>query len=212
VEVLHELAATAERQPAPPGNGPYSYIRTRGWYRGEDRTPDGRPRVRVEETEREFWIAADGSGRIAETRDGRPSPVNGTFGPGGLHPGPLAHAPAGVPPEVALRQSASPLPVGWLRDIRDAWLVQVVPPALQAALLRRLARLDGVRLADATDRAGRPGVAVSAEDGRRRVVLVLDRDTGGLLAAEEGTTPTRGLPGCTLWLRSGYAPDTRSRP
>jgi hypothetical protein len=76
-----------------------------------------------------------------------------------------------------------------------------------------------------TDRAGRPGVAVSADDPpagsgwRARHVLVLDPTTGMLLAAERFTLQRgigpAGMPdpdSWTCWVRTGYASDPDTRP
>lgn len=222
---LVELATRAESQLPPPGSGPYSYVHTRGWCLATDQMTNGRLLdARVEETEREFWVAADGSGRIEETRDGLRSRMSGVYGPGGLSPGPFAAWPADAVPGPLLRQSGSPLPVGRIKDIASVWRVQTVPPALQASLLRSLATLPGLRLEETTDRAGRPGLAVSADDPpagsgwRGRHVLVLDAATGMLLAAEEitlqGGGPVRppGTGSYTSWLRTGYAADSDTRP
>jgi len=181
--------------------------------------------ARVEETEREFWVAADGSGRIEETRDGRRTRTSGIYGPGGLSPGPLAAAPPGVPAHVAVRQDRSPRPVGLIKDVASLWQIQTVTPALQAGLLRHLATEPGLRREETTDRAGRPGLAVSAEDPlshsgfRSRHVLALDPETGMLLAAEEITLQRGDLPAgmpdphsYTYWIRTGHAPDPDTRP
>ena len=220
MNTLVELASRAEGQSSPPGSGPYSYVHTRGGYLATEQMTDGRVLdSRVEETEREFWVAADGSGRIEETRDGRPSPMNGIYQPGGLWPGPLAAAPAETPAHVALRQSRSPL----IEQIGTVWRTQTVPPALQAALLRSLAAEPGLRLEETTDRAGRPGLAVSSDDragsGRgARHVLVLEPGTGMVLAAEEiplrsgGPTHPPGVGSYTYWVRTGYARDPGTRP
>jgi hypothetical protein len=223
---LAELAARAEIQPPPPESGPYSYVHTQGWYLATDQMTDGRILdARVEETERELWVAADGSGRIKETRDSRPSQMSGVYGPGGLYPGPLAATQAGVPAHVAVRQTSSPLPVGWLKDMKSLWLSQTVPPALQADLLRHLAIQRGLRLEQTSDRAGRPGLAVSADDPpsrsghRSRHALVLDPETGMLLAAEEIAVQrsdlAAGMPdphSHTSWVRTGYATYLDTRP
>jgi hypothetical protein len=226
MNTLVALATRAEGQPSPPGFGPYSYIHTRGWYTATAQMTDGRILdARVEETEREFWVAADGSGRIEETRDGRRSRVSGVYGPGGLSPGPWAAATAGGPTPGPLRQDGSPPPVGSIRDVRSLWLIRTVTPALQAGLLRRLATQPGLRLEETTDRAGRPGLAVSADDPPSRSgctsrhVLVLDPGTGMLLAAEQITLQRGDLPAgmpdpksYTCWIRTGHAPDPDTRP
>jgi hypothetical protein len=133
--------------------------------------------------------------------------------------------PAGADPVPYLRQSRAPGTVGWITDIMGLWMNQTVPPAVQAVLLRELATQPGLRLEETTDRAGRPGLAVSADDqptGREwrcRHVLVLDPDTGMLLAAAELTLERGNLPdgmpdpdSYTSWVRAGYAPDSNTRP
>jgi hypothetical protein len=226
MNVLVDLAARAEGQPPPPGSGRYSYIHTTGRHLATDQTTDGRILdARFENSDREFWLAEDGSGRIEETLDGRPSRMSGIYGPGELHPGPLATVAAGADPVPYLRQSRALGPVGWITDIKDLWLLSTVPPALQARLLRHLATHPGLRLEETTDRAGRPGLAVSADDQatgrewRGRHVLVLDPETGMLLAAEQRTLQRGKLPSrmpdpdsYTSWVRAGYAPDSNTRP
>ncbi|HEV7211521.1 MAG TPA: hypothetical protein VGN47_07370 [Blastococcus sp.] len=210
MSTLIELAERAESQPPRPGSGPYSYIHTRGWYLATGQTTDGRVMdARVEETDRQFWVAADGTGRIEETRDGRRSRMSGVYGPGELYPGP-ADAPGAV-----IR----------LQDVGSLWQVQTVSPALQAVLLRRLAAGPRLRLSETTDRAGRPGLAVSADDPpdrsewRGRHVLVLDPETGMLLASQEiplkaadHALTQENASSYTLWVRTGYAPHPDTRP
>ncbi|MGZ4622426.1 MAG: hypothetical protein ACXVGD_10030 [Blastococcus sp.] len=100
-------------------------------------------------------------------------------------------------------------------------------PALQAVLLRHLAAEPRVRLEETTDRAGRPGIAVSADDppahsgwrARHVLVLVLDPGTGMLLASEEIPLNDADRPvtppdasSYTYWVRTGYTPDPDTRP
>jgi hypothetical protein len=117
------------------------------------------------------------------------------------------------------RQGGSPL----IRQIQSVWRAQTVPPGLQAAMRRFLASLPGLRLEETTDRAGRPGLAVSADDRAGsgwsgRHILVLDSATGMVLAAEEitlrggGATRPPGTSASTSWVRTGYAPNTDTRP
>ncbi len=226
MEILEELAARAERQPPPRGSGPYGYVHTRGRHLTTAQTTSGRLLdARFHDTDREFWVAADGNGRIAETRGGRPSRANGVYGPGGLSPDPLAGIAAGVDPVPRLRRSRAPDPVGWIEDITDLWQRRPVPPAVQGAVLRHLANLPGVRLDETTDRAGRAGLAVSADDPpargewRTRHVLVLDPATGMLLTAEQvalqrGDAPI-GMPdphSHTTWVSTGYVAGLHARP
>jgi hypothetical protein len=226
MNMLVELAAMAETQPPPPGSGPYNYVHTTGRYLATAQTTDGQILdARLEDTDREFWVAADGSGRIEETRDGRRSRMSGNYSPGGLWPGPLAALPAGAEPLPHLRQSRAPQPVGWIRDIEAIWSVQAVPPAVQGVLLRQLATQSGLRMQETTDHAGRRGFAVSADDPpggsrwRGRHVLVLDPGTAMLLGAEHITLQRGDLPvavpepdSYTCWMRTGYTPDRETRP
>lgn len=225
MNTLVELAVKARSQPTP-GSGPYSYIHTKGWYLGTAQMANGRVLdARIEETDREFWVAADGNGRIEETRDGRRSPMSGVYGPGGLGPRPILGPPAGGAPGAFEMQNLAGTPVGWLENVRSIWLAQTVVPALQAALLIRLATQQWLQLEETTDWAGRRGIAVGTEElqgrpgSKVRRVLVLDPDTGMLLAAEEIALQAGGLPvrtaatvNYTLWLKTGYATDFNARP
>lgn len=69
-ELLRQLAQRAAKQPALPDRMRFDYIRTKGRYRGSKHLlgKDGTLTLldsQVDVTEREFWIAADGSGRIS---------------------------------------------------------------------------------------------------------------------------------------------------
>jgi len=214
--LLTVLAARAAAQPPPPGSGPYSYVRTRGWSVATARMTDGRLLdARTEETDRELWLAADGSGRIEETRGGQRSRTSRVYGPGELSAEPSPDATAPGEPEVTMPGSA----IESVRQLQSVWLTQAVRPELQARLLHHLAAHPGLNVEEVTDRAGRAGIAVSAEEAVGRTVLVLDTDTGMLLAAEEVAPRAGGVPvrapvtmESTLWLRVGFTSDTDARP
>jgi len=71
----------------------------------------------------------------------------------------------------------------------------------RAALLRVIAVLPGLTYGGpATDRAGRPGIAVWAEEGGVRITLIVNRTTGELLASER-SIPDFVLDNYILFLR-----------
>jgi hypothetical protein len=197
--VLLDLAAKAMGRPAPAA-GRYDYVRTRGWYLDGTAGLHG---YRADVDERSFWVAADGSGRIDDVRRpvaGGPPDTgpSGTFGAGGLT------APAPIPAErdalrTRLHADGSWDGAQWLDAVEGVWSQQVVEPASQAALLRALADLPGLTYrGEVADRAGRSGLAVTADTGRsglrERYVLVLDAETGALLDAEVVALERADLP------------------
>ncbi|MGH2626352.1 MAG: CU044_5270 family protein [Anaerolineales bacterium] len=136
---------------------------------------------------REFWMAADGSGRIRETvgeliflseadREAweagnfTPYALNEDFGPGGLEP---QLANASLPTDVDLlreevrERAAASHP--WPRTdsqmfvvIRDLLRDPLTPPDVRAALFEVAAGLPGIELlGEMDDRVGRTGVAVA---------------------------------------------------
>lgn len=224
-EVLTGLAAHALSRPRAGGTGPYHYIHTRGWYLHTALGTDGRIRESgIRETDREQWVAEDGSGRLAVTHDGKQlRPPTGTYRPGGL----TGHFLAGDSPEAVRAALVAQNPTGtaasWFITLSDLWKRQVVPPVLHGVLLDILATQPGVSITGTTvDRAGRRGIAVSTEDHRasaKRLVLVLSEDNGDLLDFEEIALEPGGLPirapatvGYTLWLTTGYTSTTEQHP
>jgi hypothetical protein len=72
-----------------------------------------------------------------------------------------------------------------------------LPPAVRAAVLRFVAATPGIRLTGhVTDRAGRPGIAVSLDSDYSglptRYTLIFDEHDGRLLGDEEMLTTTAG--------------------
>lgn len=213
-DMLTDLAARARSQPPLPGSGPYHYIHTRGWYLHSAQTTDGRILdSRIEASDREKWIASDGSGRLEEVRGGQRTRWSGTFGPGGL-----------TPAAEVLQHSRTRTTADWFQAIRETWSLQAVPPEQQSELLNTLAAQPNLVLeGTVNDRAGRQGIAISTvtqgETPEMRYVLVLDPETGMLLDFEEVALTSDGLPieapatiGYTLWLASGYTATTTERP
>jgi len=131
---------------------------------------------RIDLTEREQWIAVDGSGRIEEFRSGQRTDTSGEYPAGGLFgPADLPLGPAELARELATwcRPSESG---DWLDALATVWAVQVVSPQVQAALLRILAgQPDLTDLGAVTDRIGRRGVA-GATSGRHADAVQPGRD------------------------------------
>lgn len=191
-EVLEQLAETAESRPAPTRGGRYAYIRSKGRHRssqhhlgGDGRlTPIGSEVVLVD---RELWIAADGSGRIAETRTGRGGTTSRTsdFEPDGLfHPGFLPEDPDELRRVLPVRGSERGT-FTWFVAVREVWASSVVSPRVQAAILRVLAtRPDIASRGGMVDAVGRQGVAFSTDTdfwGRpQRYQLLVDATTGSV--------------------------------
>lgn len=136
---------------------------------------------------RDFWMAADGSGRIRETvgdliflsdadreaweaGDLTPYALNEDFGTGGLEP---QFANASLPTDVDLlrkeveQRAAATHP--WPRTDSQMFVVigdllrdPLTPPEVRAALFEVAAGLPGIELlGETTDRIGRTGVAVA---------------------------------------------------
>lgn len=227
-DILTDLAARARRQPPPPGSGPYHYVRTRGWYLHTELTTDMRVlRSGIEPSNREQWVAGDGSGRLNITRNGEPSRLSGIYGPGKLLAGFITTGTVGELRARLADQHLGTGTAGWFTTVNDLWNGQVVPPELQSAVLSILAAQPGVTVrGTTTDRMGREGIAISADARSRhtgtpdmRYILVLDPRTGMLLDYEEVALTASDLPvqapatiGYTQWLASGYTPTTTERP
>lgn len=223
-QALDGLAVLARKQPIPTGSGPFHYVHTRGWYLDTEQDTAGKVLAsRVDVSDRQLWLAADGAGRIEETRGGRPLPNSGRYGPGALLQIPVPAGPADSLRDRLLQQSPGRSTAGWFGTVKDIWNTRAVPPELQSALLQVLATRPGVHVDGAvTDRAGRPGIAVSTDSGGRpsmRNVLILGAKSGMLLGYEEialtaGDFPVRAPAtiGYTLWLSNGRTPSTDTTP
>ncbi|EOM77389.1 hypothetical protein [Rhodococcus rhodnii] len=222
-DVLEHAAARAGKQPDTRGEGGYDYIHTSAWRMSTEQTIDGVVLSwAMEEVDREEWHAADGSGRIAETRDGLPSSANGPYGPGELDTAGFDDALPTDRLERQLHEMGRGHDAAWWFDTTaDIWRDQVVSPSLHSAILRILAQQNGTAALGTTkDRIGRTGIAVGADssDGTTRHILVLDPSTGDLLAAEtialaDGVAPAPVTPpvtvGYTVWIDSARVDDTR---
>lgn len=231
-ELLRRLAHRAAGRPALPERGRYDYVRTAGRHRGS-RSRLGRDGTLtpieswVDLTERELWVAADGSGRIEETHSGRRSRASGRYGPGGMHRWPeLPTDPDELERVLEREFGADRRGRGtsrWFHVVREVWAGRVIAPALQSALLTVLAtKPDLVARGRATDALGREGLAVSTDTvdwGRPwRYVLLLDPDSG-MLTAQQTVELVDGRPdpeaersGYTAWRRSAHVDSTDERP
>lgn len=223
-DALDGLAALARKQPAPTGSGPFHYVHTQGWYLDTEQDTAGKVLAsRVDVADRQLWLAADGAGRIEETRGGRPLGNSGRYGPGGLFQIPVPAGTAESLRDRLLQQSPGRSTADWFGAVKDIWNTRAVPPELQSALLQVLATRPDLHFDGAvTDRAGRPGIAVSIDTGgppSMRSVLILGADTGMLLGYEEVALTAADFPvrapatiGYTLWLSNGRTQSTDATP
>ncbi|MGH2392146.1 MAG: CU044_5270 family protein [Candidatus Limnocylindria bacterium] len=201
----HAAAVAAEADPLSLGDG-YLHTRTEAlWGFQAAEWMYLRPLVR------DFWIAADGSGRIRETvgeliflseadreaweaGEFTPFALNEDFGPGGLEP---QVANASLPTDVDLlraevkQRAAATHP--WATDsqmfvvIGDLLRDPLTPPDVRAALFHVAAGLPGIELlGEMTDRIGRPGLGVAMSaypmtPFHRQEVIIFDPATSVLL-------------------------------
>lgn len=211
-EVLKDLAARARSQPPLPGSGRYGYIHTRSWNLSVGRTVDGELLFsRIETTDREEWIAPDGSGRILATQDGQRL-ISGTHGPW----------QAGSPGDVL--DNPKHTTADWFQFTNDLWRLQAVSPQRHSKLLTNLAQQPGLILkGKTTDRAGRTGIAISTtttdHEPKIRHVMILDPNTGMLLSMERVGLTASSLPikppatlSYTLWLDRGHTDSVYEKP
>lgn len=223
---LADLANRAATQPPQPGSGRFQYVHTTSYTLATARTTNGRLlRSGEERVDRETWIAADGSGRILQSRPSNPAAKIDEIVPtGGFQSRPVEVASAKQLINVLTAGADGRSGGQWLEVVRQIWLTQVVPPELQNALLTILSTQPDVGLkGPTTDRAGRAGVAVSADNRTvapaEQLVLVFDIKSGALLDAEQVVLENSDLAAVapatvnyTQWINSGYTPAVTSRP
>jgi hypothetical protein len=177
---------------------------------------------------REFWIAADGSGRIRESveepiflSEGERqtwlagnfdvSAINEDFGPGELSSG-YPPLPADVEElrdivrELAEGSQRRPIELGMFVYIGDFLRDPLTPPDVRAGLFGVAATLPGIELlGPMRDEVGRAGIAVAMSDWFHQEIIIFDPESSALL--EERTI--RHVPyGDTfppiVWSRSTY--------
>jgi hypothetical protein len=225
---LEQLATTARSQP-PPSGGTYSYVHTLGWFQTSS-SLEGGPAfdVRTVRTDRQVWLDDTGAGRIlsvaadrnpAGTFDDTTNPTAGGSQPTAI---PTPPTPGGDATAELLAQYPDRTGAQWLAGMTDTWTSRAVDPPTQAALLTILAGRGDVTVGGlVTDRAGRTGITVTAEDtssgAPTRHTLVLDPATGALLAAQaeqlapggmNTTGPFPAVVGYTAFLASARTTDT----
>jgi hypothetical protein len=185
-QLLRSLALTAATQPGPqPGR--FDYVQTRAWQYEDNVGQNGNHRVVQRIVDQRWTSDVDGSG--VEVQSGSPplSPTTQHFRPGELQtPRSYPTAPNAFRAAIEANQGDPSELHGWLEIVNNMWATQVVPPSLEAGLLRLLAREPGiVDRGTVTDADGRSGVVVTADastqQGSHRDSLVFDPVTGRLL-------------------------------
>lgn len=208
-EALLEVAESAGRMDDPRAEGSVQFIHSFGWYLAiESSLDDGvqSDRASILPIEERRWTAKDGSHHAVQM-PGTPLNTDGSVAtdPVETVPGPISTwaEPAGafadptlaaIPrdPEGARHALLDGLEVCFSDEFRAICLVDavnrlfvqhVVPPDLAAVLWQVLAAEEEVRLlGEATDRLGRPSMAIGAltgEVGHQSVlVLLVDPETG----------------------------------
>jgi hypothetical protein len=223
---LLNLAAAAARQPIPSADHPlYAYTKTRGWYL--DSRIDGKLTTStVVPTTTESWAAPNGSGRIRTTMDkpGEAPTVVSDFNPGGHDPLlRLTTNKAALAHELAQGHPRSDGPVERFVALTDLANQQPIPGVVEAVILRLLSTTpDLVYRGTATDRAGRPGVAVSIDSTYsglpERYTWIFSTHTGALLDEEGRLLGSAGklnvrrgsVISYTIYLASGWVTSTSS--
>jgi hypothetical protein len=199
---LRALARRLADAPYENHTGRYAYHRDRTWGDGESQTtsPDGRYVLNYA-TERETWQLADHSGRQRwfslppefpdqASRDyWERHPANLPTGPyeGTIPPlpeaGPLPADRAGLAELLDVRYGGSAV----AKQVDTIYTRYVVPKRTRAQVLNILADMPGFKWrGQATDRAGRRGVAITYDDRThgQQSLLIFDQRTGALLALE----------------------------
>lgn len=219
--LLLRLAATAATQPAPKliNAGEYAYVKTVGWY-----LTLGQGAGSVFPQTTQSWLRPNGSGRVVNTTgSGAARRVNDMR----VGSGPRLFKPstnlAVLARQLAVGHPRSDGPQERLVAFTDTASQQPITSAAEAAILRLIARTPNlVNLGTVTDRAGRPGVAVSlrAPQLGNAYTLIFSPRTGQLLGFEQtaiGNTQHRHVrPGAvvayTTIINAGYTTSTTQTP
>lgn len=178
---------------------------------------------------REFWMAADGSGRIREAV-GEPIflseaerqtwlaggfdvfALNEDFGPGGLSGGAFGPLPADVDElrafvrTVAESSDRRPIEVGMFVAVGDLLRDPLTPPEVRAGLFQVASTLPGIDLlGPMEDEIGREGTAVAMSDWFRQEIIIFDPMSSALLEERTISHLPHGLTlPPILWSRSTY--------
>lgn len=203
-DVLLGLAARLTTVSGTEGDGVFHYVRTKQWSLDITAGRTGQMAAAWIVPQRvELWRAADGSGRRivttlpAESETGAPvddpappAATDSTLRRGGLAA--AVHDP--VPTEPTLlaaalyaHQPKANGPKSAIRAVADLYRYTAVRREARTAVLAFLAGVPELRYhGQVTDRLGRAGVAVGvdSDQGAVRDLLIVDQDTGVLLAYE----------------------------
>lgn len=221
--VLLHLAAVAAAQPPSAASGRYAYVKTAGWYL-DTAVGGGRVTSRVDATTTESWLAADGSGRQIAHRSSV-QPTDDWTVPAGKPLLALSSDPATIAKQLDQGHPVRLGPAERFVSLHDIALEQPLPPPAESAALRVLAGSPGlIDSGTVTDRAGRPGVAVSLDSAYSglltRHTLIFDPRTGRLLGDEETligdpgklNVRTPAVISYTVYLSAGYVSSTTEHP
>ncbi|HEY5261124.1 MAG TPA: CU044_5270 family protein [Solirubrobacteraceae bacterium] len=223
---LLNLAAAAARQRTARTNHPrYAYTKTRGWYL-DSRIGAGSTTSAVVPSTTESWLAPDGSGRMRTVAEepGDHRYVDDFKLAGGHALLRLSRDEAVLARELARGHPRSDGPVERFVALSDLANRQPIPAAVESVILRLLASTPGlINSGTVTDRAGRPGVAVSLDSAYtglpNRYTWTFDRHTGALLGEEDMLIGNTGklnvrrgaVVSYTTFLPSGWVANTSSQ-
>jgi hypothetical protein len=223
---LLNLAAAAARQPAAAITHPrYAYTKTMGWYLGT--RVDGQATTSaVIPSTTQSWVAPNGMSHIHRVTS-RPD--------GSRYVDDFTVRKGPVPQQLSMNEAvlARRLAVGHpLRNgaveqfvaLTDLAARQPIPPGVESAILRLLARIPGlINRGGVIDRAGRGGVAVALDSSYSglltRYTWIFDPHTGTLLGDDEmlldpGKLQVRrgSIIAYTTFLASGWTSSTSQPP
>jgi hypothetical protein len=197
---LLALADRAEEAGDATATGRYTYVRTQTW--SLDTTGNAPPQATA--TEERLWWAADRSARedsvvlacppgpATAVRDKHPTGAARTVydhppGEYSLVIDTPSDDPSRLAEQLDTHNPASNGPHATIEAVADMYKQQGLTADQRAAVLRVLADINSLRdRGGTTDRADRPGIAISADspDGTARDLAIFDADTGDLLSYE----------------------------
>ncbi|MFY1634254.1 CU044_5270 family protein [Solwaraspora sp. WMMB335] len=201
--MLMDLADRISDAPYDNAGGTYSYHRRKSWGARQALGPGGHVMSIAEEVE--TWSDSSGNGmtRTQQLMPEFPTEESrlyweGVLEPGARTPGTPVTSTGLVGPDQPITEDPSELArklkVGagagagaTVKAVNDIYSLYLVPRSVRSQILRILADTPGLHWrGEVVDRAGRTGVAVTADDTERNVqhLLIFDPVTGELLAHE----------------------------